>query len=103
MATAAEILQVRRNTGETDATSTYTDLTLTAYIDALGVLGATVAVWEEKAASYAELVDTSEAGASRRLSQLHDNALKQANFWSGKAGTAPGSGGRARVHTIQRS
>jgi hypothetical protein len=44
-------------------------------IEDLGFEAAAAAVWQEKAASVAGLVDVTESGSSRRLSQLKDAYL----------------------------
>lgn len=86
MATAEERLQVRRNTGEVDST-TYSDEELDARIlAASGDLDAASAtIWEEKSSAYAELVDISEAGSSRKNGTLYKNAQEKAAFYRGKA------------------
>lgn len=75
MATEAEILAVRRNTGEESPTSVYTEEILDDLIDSSGVDGASEKVWRWKAARYARLVNTAEAGASHSFSDLHKAAL----------------------------
>lgn len=66
-------------------TATYTDEALSAIIDAeASVEGAAVVVWQEKAAKYAALVNTSESGSSRSNSQLHQNALNMAKFYENR-------------------
>lgn len=79
MATDEERDQLRRNTGEVGS-STYTDPVLDVYIDDAGGdldIAASV-IWQEKAASYAELVDITEAGSSRKNSDLYKNAIDMA-------------------------
>lgn len=44
-------------------------------------------VWREKAAEYAHLVDVSESGSSRKMSQLYDRAVKQAELYEVASGT----------------
>lgn len=86
MATDEERMQVRRNTGEVGS-DTYSDVVLDAYIlDAAGDLDlASVRIWREKASSYAELVDISEAGSSRKNSDLFKNANAQADYFTKQA------------------
>jgi hypothetical protein len=56
-----------------------------------------------KAATYAELVDVSEAGASRKVSDLHKHALTMAGVWRSKdAAIIIETTGRAKVHPIGR-
>lgn len=57
----------------------YTDSFLSALIDQTGsVAAAAAAVWRYKAAATATMVDTTESGSSRKLSDLHKNALEMA-------------------------
>lgn len=104
MATPQDIAMVRRNTNE-PTTESYTDDEIGDYVDAAGVSVATVIIWRQKAATYAELVDVSEAGASRKFSDLHKHALSMADEFEPKAdGTTPGATtARAKVHKIVRS
>ena len=74
MATEAEVLEVRENTNE-PSDEWYSDGYLSNLIDAQGVLKASASVWGKKASRYADLVDTSEAGASHKFSDLYKNAL----------------------------
>lgn len=76
MATLADIATVHRMTATTNADPVYTDLVVGTYIDNLGTNEAAAgAIWGEKAASAASLVDMSESGSSRSLSQIQKNAL----------------------------
>jgi hypothetical protein len=98
MASASDIAQVRRNTGE-PTTTNYTDQVISDYIDVVGVAGASARIWEEKAATWADLVNTTEAGASHAFSDLNKNATAQAKYWHDqelKPTTGP------VVHTIER-
>lgn len=91
MATQADINTLRRITNELDDTF-YTDLTLADYLDANGSVDAAAAViWQEKAARASNLVNVSESGSSRSMQQVYQNALDQAKFYSGRAGTDAGS------------
>lgn len=68
--------QIRRATGEWDG-SDLDDEFFDRFLDATSgeVNGAAALVWQEKAAEYAELVDITEAGSSRKNSQMHAAAL----------------------------
>lgn len=101
MASAGDILQVRRNTNEPDTSGTYSDSVLSNMIDELGLEGASAAIWSEKAATYAELVDTTEAGASHKFSNLHQNALRMAAYWHNQDLILLGPE-RTRVKQIER-
>lgn len=88
MATSDQVAQLRRMVGE-PTTDTYTDGALSAVWDAAGSAdGAAAVVWREKAASYAELVTTSESGSSRSMSDLHKNALAMASYYDKKVSDA---------------
>lgn len=100
MATTEEIERVRRNTGEHDE-DVYTETDLDVLIDQYGETGAIAEIWNEKAARYANLVDTSEAGARRSLSQLHEHAMAMSAKWSDKASESS-SVGAPRVRRIER-
>ncbi|QPX62561.1 hypothetical protein SEA_WOLLYPOG_8 [Arthrobacter phage Wollypog] len=83
MATAAQITSLRRIT---DGASTYTDQEIGDMFDA-GLTERQIAyrVWNEIAASAASLVDVSESGSSRQLSQAHRNALTMAAQYAPEA------------------
>jgi hypothetical protein len=85
MASAEVIALLRRKIGESDE-DTYTDEDLSALLDAASDDTDTVAsaIWSEKASDFAELVDISEAGSSRKNSQLMKNAQEMAVFYGAK-------------------
>jgi len=56
----------------------YTDAVIDGMIEDLGFETAVASVWTEKAASAAGLVDTTESGSSRKLSQLREAYLGMA-------------------------
>ncbi len=94
MATPADIAALRKIT---DGAKGYTDLELSSLLDA----GATeqqlaYRIWNEIAASTAQMVNVSESGSSRNLSDLHKNALTMASIY------APGAVLQAEV-TVKRS
>lgn len=74
MATPLQIETLRRYVSEADD-ETFSDGDLGQYIDSLGLNGAAAEVWQQKAAAYSEMVNTSEGGASRALGDLYKNAL----------------------------
>lgn len=106
MATAGDIGSVRDNINEQDDT-TFRDDVIDALIDANGIAGASAVLWRRKAAIYADQVNTSEAGASRALSDLNKHALAMAATWDGvktaEDTEAIGGKQRARVHKIVRT
>lgn len=76
MATLDDIAAVHRMTATTDTDPIYTNTLVGTYIDNLGSTeAAAAAIWGEKAATAAVLVDTSESGSSRQLSQIQRQAL----------------------------
>jgi hypothetical protein len=104
MSTPAEVAQVRLNTNEADDALPWTDAVLGDLIDTTGSVNAASAeVWTVKAAQFAELVNTTEAGASYAFSDLHKNALAMAKAFGGSTTTGSGSSGVVRVQKIVRS
>lgn len=78
MADAATIARFRRMTALAEDDEIYTDALIDGMIEDLGFEAAVAAVWHEKAASVAGLVDTTESGSSRALSKLRDAYLGMA-------------------------
>lgn len=80
MATTEQIAELRRLIDEPDAT-VYTDVALSARLDASANDTDYVAgvIWREKAARYAGMIDVQEGNSSRKMSQLHTQALKMAD------------------------
>lgn len=105
MATEDQVTEVRENTNETTS-ATWTDAEIVVLVDALGSVNlASAAIWKKKAARYADLVNTTEAGARRDLSDLYDRAVKEAARWQAEedALTPEPDSGRAKVHVINRT
>lgn len=108
MATVEEVSQLRRMVAEMDDT-TYTDEMLGAIIDGYGegaapLASSAQAVWLQKAAGYADLVNISEGGSSRANGQLQTNALTMARLYGSQVDAAEGSGsaGRTRIARLVR-
>lgn len=81
MATTEEVANLRRMVAE-PTEATYSNLALSAILDAApSAYHAAASIWQEKAGTYAELVNTSESGSSRSNSQLHQNALNMAKHY----------------------
>lgn len=79
MATMDELAALRRATNIAPDDDVYTDELMSGIIDELGtVAAAAAAIWRERAGTYAGMVDTTESGSSRKLSDLHKNALEVA-------------------------
>jgi len=103
MATSEQVSLVRAYTGE-PTEETWTDVALGALIDELGADSTTARVWREKQARYSKLVDVSEAGASRKMSQAFDHAKTMTAYWATVAGEDVAITARAtRVHKIVRT
>lgn len=84
MAELADIARLRRLIGEPDDVEPWTDAVLSAIIDTNDTLNeAALEVWESKLASSAGMVDTTESGSSRKLSQLNDQAAKMVAYYKG--------------------
>lgn len=97
-----EVARLRAVVGDTELT----DADLAAILVTMGSFDAAAAeVWGRKAASFASLVDVSESGSSRKLSDLHRNALAMQKMFTDRvaATAAPvASSSRARTRAIVR-
>jgi hypothetical protein len=92
MATESELARFRRMTALEDNDAVYTDAVIDGMIEDLGFEAAVAAVWTEKAASVAGLVDTTESGSSRQLSQLRKGYLEMAEKLNPVVDTGVGGG-----------
>lgn len=107
---AADIVILRGFIREPDDSNGWTDARLTALIDAnsdsFGIpdlRAAAADVWTSKAADSAVLVDVSENGSSRKLSDVHKNALAMAKLYRGEsAGLIAVLSTRPRTRAITR-
>jgi hypothetical protein len=98
VATADEIAAFRLLIDEADDVDPYSDLSLGLRIDASTSRQALAKeIWLEKAASYASLVNVSESGSSRSMSDLHKNALAMAAGFGAADPVAPGAPGTRGV------
>lgn len=103
MATEDEVNALRRATSLEANDETYTYELLSAILDDLGTVAAAASsIWGERAAAYAGVVDTTESGSSRRLSQLHDQALKMQRFWSGPEESTDDTAGTSFTVGVER-
>lgn len=105
MATAAQILEVRVMIAETVNAEPWTDEKIGALIDAKsGDLRAVAfSIWEGKAARVAHLVDISEGGSSRKMSDMYKNFLALRDTYAPEDGTTPGTVRGSRTREITRS
>lgn len=104
MANNDQYLQLRRMTGETEVDN-YSNADLDIFIErAAGDLNAAAAlIWGEKASSYADLVNITEAGSSRSNSDLFKHAIEQRDYFNGlTGGGTPAATGRTTTRRIVR-
>jgi hypothetical protein len=73
MATIAQIAELRLAIQEPINAEPYTDDFLSELIDTYGMDDSEGRIWEAKAASVSKLVDISEGGSSRKMSQIFTN------------------------------
>lgn len=83
MADELTLARFRRSTDLEVEDPVYTDAVIDGMIEDLGFEAAAGTVWREKAAAVAGLVDTTESGSSRRLSQLRESFLEMATAIGG--------------------
>lgn len=106
MATAEQIASFRLLIDEAEDRAPYDDISLSNRIDAAASSQALASeIWLEKAASYAALVNVTESGSSRSMSDLHKNALAMAKGFSDADPQAPGTGDAVRgvrMHKLTR-
>jgi len=110
MATAEQIAAFRLLISEPENVEPYTDVYIGNLLDAAASDGTSTSsvaylVWTQKAASWTSMVDTSEGGSSRKMSDLIDNALKMAAIFRDQAtsGTIPpGLSSGTRVSRLTR-
>jgi len=92
MATVEEIADLRELVNEPDDSGGWTDARLDEYIEetrdedgATNLNAAAAKVWLSKATTYSTLVNVSESGSSRQMSDLHKNALALHDRFAGQA------------------
>lgn len=103
MADKATIDALRLLIAEPDDKAPYTDLALSIRLDAAASSqGLAGEIWREKAANYAALVNVSESGSSRSLSDLHKNALAMAKHFGEIDPANPGTGTAVRGVVMRR-
>ncbi len=103
MATAEEIAAFRLLIDETVDKLPYDDSSIGTRLDAAtSPESLAKEIWLEKAAKYASLVNVTESGSSRSMSDLHKNALAMAKGFGDADPTAPGTGPAARGVRMQK-
>lgn len=83
----------------------YTDEELTEILIATGsVNGAAAYVWRSKVTSSVGMVDISESGSSRKMSDVYNQNLSMAEYYAGLAENEGTVGGmrRGKVNYIER-
>lgn len=105
MATEAQILEVRIMINEPVNAEPWTDEKIGALIDAKSgdVNAVAYQVWAGKAARVAHLVDISEGGSSRKMSDMYKNFLAIRDTFAPEEGTTPGTIRASRTREITRS
>lgn len=106
MATAEQIAELRAMINQLEDVEPYTDVYLSGRIDAAENLRSLAgAIWREKAATYADLVDVQEGSSRRALGSLYSNALRMATSFDGDNGsdTDVGALRPARTRQIERA
>lgn len=93
MATTQQVAELRLEIKEPLDVEPYTDAFLAGLIDAYGVTASAYRVWISKRNAVANLVDITEGGSSRKMSQLFDNYAKIVATYE-TAGDTPASAGR---------
>lgn len=103
MASDEQIAQLKLLIGDTQLT----DEQLGTIIDSENTIqGAAAQAWQVTAATYADLVNISEAGSSRSLGQLHQNALDMAKYYRGLDSSThdlPGAVRATHIRPIERT
>lgn len=104
MANNDDYLRLRRMTGEVDS-DTYTDTDLEYFIEQAGgdLNLAAARIWGEKSSAYADLVDITEAGSSRKNSDLFAHAqAQQVYFTSLTVGAVPAATGSTTRRIVRQ-
>lgn len=84
MASLEDLTTLREYVNEPDDTNGWTDDRLSGILDAgLTPYSAAGRVWALKAGQYSTLVDVSESGSTRKLSDLRKNAMEMAKHYNG--------------------
>lgn len=79
---STDLRLLRSYINEESATSTFSDEMLrAALVDHGSIPAAAQALWTVKAAKFSGLVDVSESGSSRKMSDLHKNALAMSKHY----------------------
>jgi len=91
--------------GGTAADTFFSESEITELLDRnTSIFGAAAEGWGAKAAEFATLVDTSEAGGSEKMSQMHKQSLEmQPHYAALAAGAEEAEDGLTVIHTLERT
>lgn len=104
MASPESIAALRAMIADTETPYTFSDEQLAAIIDAQATMNAAAAqVWSLKAGQLASLVDVSESGSSRKLSDLRKSALEMSAYYAGLDAPATQTASGPVIHRIRRT
>lgn len=104
MATEDQILALRQMVNEDEECGGWDDDKLAAVIDATSTLNAAASqVWYLKAGQLATLVDVSESGSSRKLSDLRKNATEMGALYAGMDGSVVEPSDAPIIQRIRRT
>lgn len=101
MATADDVDLLKRL--GSSAHEAYNDIQLGVMIDNLTINGAAAQLWRETAAATTELVDVSESGSSRKMGDVHKNALAMAKYYQDQVDAATAQSSGATIKRIVRA
>lgn len=107
MALEADVISVKNNIPDDAEADGWDDDYISGLLDAgLTVTKATLSFWTARVGKYASLVDVSESGSSRQLSQLFTQAKETYQIWLDKSKLEDNPPvevrTRARFHTLKR-
>lgn len=107
MATEETLAAVKINIPDDADADGWDDAYIGTLLDAgLSITKTTLAFWAARVGKYANLVDISEAGSSRSLSQLFNQAQAMHQIWLDKSkledNPVPETRSRAAFHTLKR-
>lgn len=105
MPSLEDVAALREAINEPDDSNGWSDDRVGALIDAETTLNAAISrAWLLKAGQYAALVDVSESGSSRKLSDLRKNAMEMSTHYGNLDGeeAVEATGGRPIVQRIRR-
>jgi hypothetical protein len=107
MASAAEILAVAETLGPTAGSEGWDEIKIGAMLDSgMSPKAVSLSYWEFRMSRTSSLVDVSESGSSRKLSDVFTNAANMAKYWRDKIAeeefpvTPPGFSGTRPIRRV---